>query len=131
MLTIIPPEPGQLERFAYEYRRNGTLNLFVRLDEQALAQGQGHRAAEEYAQCMRELVDVHYPDAACIRGVQDNLSTHSAGGLYEAFPPPSQTHSAPPRVPLHPKHASWLNMVEIEIGVLRGQCAAPKRQLRR
>ena len=71
------------------------------------------RAAEDYAQCMRELVDVHYPDAACIRVVQDKLSTHSAGARYE--------HSRPPNSHT-PKHASWLNMVEIEIGALRGQC---------
>ncbi|WP_342760673.1 transposase [Bradyrhizobium sp. CSA207] len=91
--------------------------------EQALAQGQGHRAAEDYAQRMRELVDVHYPDAACIRVVQDNLSTHSAGALYEAFPP-AEAKRILRRLEFHytPKHASWLNMVDIEIGVLRGQC---------
>jgi hypothetical protein len=65
---------------------------------------------------MRELVDVHYLDAACIRVVQDNLSTHSAGALYEAFAP------AEARRILKRLDASWLNMVEIEIGVLRGQC---------
>jgi hypothetical protein len=81
------------------------------------------RVAEDYAQCMRELVDVHYPDAACIRLVQDNLSTHSAGALYEAFAP-AQARRILRRLEFHftPKHASWLNMVEIEIGVLRGQC---------
>jgi hypothetical protein len=81
------------------------------------------RAAEDYAQCMRELVDVHYPDAACIRVVQDNLSTHSAGALYEAFAP-AEARRILRRLGFHytPKHASWLNMVEIEIGVLRGQC---------
>jgi hypothetical protein len=72
---------------------------------------------------MRELVDVHYPDAACIRVVQDNLSTHSAGALYEAFAP-AEARIILRRLEFHytPKHASWLNMVEIEIGVLRGQC---------
>jgi hypothetical protein len=72
---------------------------------------------------MRKLVDVHYPDAACIRVVQDNLSTHSAGSLYEAFPP-AEARRILSRIEFHytPKHASWLNMVEIEIGVLRGQC---------
>jgi hypothetical protein len=90
-----------------------------------LAQGQvtERRAAEDYAQCMRELIDVHYPDAACIRVVQDNLSTHSAGALYEAFAP-AEARRILRRLEFHytPKHASWLNMVEIEIGVLRGQC---------
>ena len=72
---------------------------------------------------MRELVDVHYPDAEQIRVVQDNLSTHSAGALYEAFPP-AEARRILRRLEFHytPKHASWLNMVEIEIGVLRGQC---------
>jgi transposase len=81
------------------------------------------RAAEDYAHCMRELVDVHYPDAACIRVVQDNLSTHSAGALDEAFTP-AEARRILQRLEFHytPKHASWLNMVEIEIGVLRGQC---------
>jgi DDE superfamily endonuclease len=72
---------------------------------------------------MRELVDVHYPDAACIRVVQDNLSTHSAGSLYEAFPA-AEPRRILSRIEFHytPKHASWVNMVEIEIGVLRGRC---------
>jgi hypothetical protein len=70
-----------------------------------------------------QLVDVHYPDAACIRVVQDSLSTHSAGALYEAFAP-AEARRVLKRLEFHytPKHASWLNMVEIEIGVLRGQC---------
>ncbi len=72
---------------------------------------------------MREIVDVHYPDADCIRVVQDNLSTHSAGALYEAFAT-AEARRILRRLEFHytPKHASWLNMVEIEIGVLRGQC---------
>ena len=85
---------------------------------------------------MSELVDVHYPDAACIRVVQDNLSTHSAGALYQAFPP-AEARRILRRLEFHytPKHASWLNMVEIEIGVLRGQCLDrrindPKRLVR-
>lgn len=72
---------------------------------------------------MRELVDVHYPDAEYLRVVQDNLSTHSAGALYQAFPP-AEARRILRRLEFHytPKHASWLNMVEIEIGVLRSQC---------
>jgi hypothetical protein len=71
----------------------------------------------------RDLVDIHYPDAETIRVVQDNLSTHSAGALYQAFPP-TEARRILRRIEFHftPKHASWLNMVEIEIGVLRGQC---------
>jgi hypothetical protein len=72
---------------------------------------------------MRELADVHYPQAEQIRVVLDNLSTHSVGALYEAFPAP-EARRLLRRLEFHyvPKHASWLNMVEIEIGVLRGQC---------
>ncbi len=72
---------------------------------------------------MRELVDVHYPGATCIRVVQDNLLTHSAGALYEAFAP-AEARRILRCLEFHytPKHASWLNMVEIEIGLLRGQC---------
>ena len=82
-----------------------------------------HRTAQDFAQCMRELVDVHYSQAQQIRVVMDNLSTHSPGALYEAFPA-AEAHRVLRRLEFHytPKHASWLNMVEIEIGVLRGQC---------
>ena len=81
------------------------------------------RAARDFADCMRELVDIHYPRAELIRVVLDNLSTHSPGALYEAFPAP-EAHRLLRRLEFHytPKHASWLNMVEIEAGVLRGQC---------
>ena len=81
------------------------------------------RAARDFAECMRDLVDHHYPQADRIRVVMDNLSTHSPGSLYEAFPAP-EAHRVLSRLEFHytPKHASWLNMVEIEIGVLRGQC---------
>src|SRR5712672_2927461 len=72
---------------------------------------------------MRELVDIDYPDVPVVRVVMDNLSTHSAGALYDAFPAP-EARRVLKRLQFHhtPKHASWLNMVEIEIGVLRGQC---------
>ena len=72
---------------------------------------------------MRDLAETHYPDADRIRVVMDNLSTHTAGALYETFPAP-EAHRILQRLEFHytPKHASWLNMVEIEIGVLRGQC---------
>ena len=86
----IPAEPGRLERYDYEYRRNGTVNLFVLLDVHCpwrKVKVTERRAAKDYAQCMRDLADVHYPDAETIRVVQDNLSTHSAGALYQAFPP--------------------------------------------
>jgi transposase len=90
-----------------------------------LAQGEGHRAraAEDFAACMRELADVHYPKAERIRVVLDNLSTHSAGALYQAFQA-AEARRILRRLEFHyvPKHASCLNMVEIEIGVLASQC---------
>ena len=72
---------------------------------------------------MRELVDLHFPEAECIRVVLDNLSTHTPAALYAAFPP-SEARRLLRRIEFHytPKHASWLNMVEIEIGVLKRQC---------
>jgi len=72
---------------------------------------------------MRELVDVHYPRATCIRLVQDNLSIHKPGALYEAFAP-AEARRILRRLEFHftPKHASWLNMVECEISVLQRQC---------
>ena len=81
------------------------------------------RTAQDYTERLRELVDVDYPGATCIRVGQDNLSTHTPGALYETFPAP-EAHRIRERLEFHstPKHASWLNMVEIEIGVLKGQC---------
>lgn len=122
----IPAAPGQLERYDYEYRRNGTANLFVFLDAHKSwrhVKVTGHRTASDFAHCMRDLVDVHYSTADLIRVVLDNLSTHTAGAPYETFPA-HEAHRLLRRLEFHytPKHASWLNMVEIEIGVLRSQC---------
>ena len=122
----IPAQPGRLERYDCEYRRNGTANLFVFLDAHRpwrTVKVTDSRTARDFAHCMRDLVDLHYPKAETIRVVLDNLSTHSRGALYETFPAP-EAHRILRRLEFHytPKHASWLNMVEIEIGVLRSQC---------
>lgn len=122
----IPARPGQLERYDCEYRRNGTANLFIFLDAHRpwrRVKVTDRRTNQDFAHCMRDLVDLHYPDAPVIRVVLDNLSTHSAGALYDAFAAP-EARRVLKRLEFHhtPKHASWLNMVEIEIGVLRGQC---------
>jgi transposase len=119
-------KPGQIERYDCEYRRNGTANLFVFLDVHRpwrKVKVTERRAAEDFAACMRELTDVHYPKAERIRVVLDNLSTHSAGALYQSFPA-AEARRVLRRLEFHyvPKHASWLNMVEIEIGVLVSQC---------
>src|ERR1700686_5347949 len=135
----IPAEPGQLERYDCEYKRNGTANLFIFLDVHRpwrKVKVTDNRAAVDFATFMRELSDVHFPKANRIREVLVNLSTPSAGALYQAFPP-AEARRILRRLEFHyvPKHASWLNMVEIEIGVLRGQCLArriddPKRLVR-
>src|SRR5450631_1361296 len=122
----IPAAPGQPERFDCEYRRNGTANLFVFLDAHKSwrhVKVTDQRTARDFAVCMRDLADIHYGEADQIRVVMDNLSTHTPGALYETFPAP-EAHRILQRLVFHytPKHASWLNMVEIEIGVLRGQC---------
>jgi transposase len=122
----IPPKPGQLARYDYEYSRNGTVNLFVVLDVHRpwrRVTVTERRTAQDYARRLGELVDVDYPEAERIRVVQDNLSTHTPGALYAAFPA-SEARRILRRLEFHytPKHASWLNMVEIEIGVLKSQC---------
>ena len=122
----IPAKPGQLERYDCEYRRNGTVNLFVFLDAHRpwrRVKVTDRRAACDFAECMRELVDIDYPQADQIRVVLDNLSIHSPGAFYDTFPAP-EARRILRRLEFHyvPKHASWLNMVEIEIGVLRSQC---------
>src|SRR3954468_18823350 len=122
----IPAAPGQVARVDYEYCRNGTVNLFVAVDAHRSWRKVSvteRRTARDYAERLRELVDVDDPDAACIRVVQDNLCTHTPGSLYETFPA-AEAHRILEWLEFHytPKHASWLNMVEIEIGVLKGQC---------
>jgi transposase len=124
--TPIPAKPGQLERYDCEYRRNGTANLFVFVDVHRpwrTVKVTASRAAVDFASCMRDLVDVHFPAVERIRVVLDNLSTHSPGALYQAFPA-QETRRVLRRLEFHyvPKHASWLNIVEIEIGVLAAQC---------
>lgn len=121
-----PTAPGQPARVDYEYVRNGTANLFVQYDVHA---GWRHvdvteqRTSYQFAHQMKALVDRHYPEAECIRIVLDNLSTHSAAALYDTFEP-AEARRILRRLEFHyvPKHASWLNMVEIEIGVLKQQC---------
>jgi DDE superfamily endonuclease len=122
----IPAKPGQIERYDCEYRRNGTANLFVFLDlhrSSRKVKVTERRAAQDFAACMRDLTDIHYPEAERIRVVLDNPSTHSVGALYQTFPA-DEARWVLRRLEFHhvPKHASWLNMVEIEIGVLASQC---------
>lgn len=122
----LPALPGQLERYDYEYQRNGVCNLFMFF---APLEGWRHvkvtdrRTKADWAYCMRDLVDVHFPDALLIRVVQDNLNTHDPSALYEAFEP-AEARRILDRLEFHytPKHGSWLNMAEIELSVLDRQC---------
>src|SRR5215207_1616289 len=119
-------EPGKPRRFDYEYVRNGTANVFMFVDVNRPwrhAKVTDQRTCVDFAECMRDLVDIHYPSAERIRVVMDNLSAHSAGALYQAFSP-EEARRILSRLEFHftPKHASWLNMVEIEIGVMVRQC---------
>jgi transposase len=124
--TPTPCKPGQPARVDYEYRRNGTANLFVFFDAHRAwrhVKVTDQRTAQDFAACMRDLVDVHYPEAERIRVILDNLSTHSEAALYQSFSP-EEARRILRCIEFHyvPKHASWLNMVEIEIGVLKEQC---------
>jgi hypothetical protein len=122
----IPAKPGQNKRIDYEYRRNGVVNLFMMfepLKARRQVKVMDRRTRKDFAACIRELVDVHYADAEKIVLVLDNLNTHSEGSLYEAFEP-AEARRLAEKLEIHytPKHGSWLNMAEIEIGVLSRQC---------
>ena len=119
-------KPGRVERYDYEYKRNGTRNLFMSCEPM---RGFRHvevterRTAVDFAHQMRWLVDEAYPDAKMIRLVLDNLNTHKLGSLYDAFEP-SEARRIAKRLEFHytPKHGSWLNMAEIELSVFSNQC---------
>lgn len=122
----IPAKSGRLEKFDYEYQRNGTRNLFMIY--QPLA-GWRHlavterRTMKDFAHQMQWLADTPYPEAERIRVVLDNLNIHRAASLYETFPP-KEARRILRRLEFHytPKHGSWLNMAEIEFSVFSGQC---------
>jgi DDE superfamily endonuclease len=122
----LPPQPGQSERFDYEYVRNGTANLFM-ISEPLLGwravQVTQRRTAKDFAEVLRWLVEDVHGDAAKIVLVTDNLNTHKPASLYEAFAPERARRIAE-RIEWHytPKHGSWLDMAEIELSVLSRQC---------
>jgi hypothetical protein len=126
---VAPPLPlatGRPVREDYEYVRGGTANLFILCEP---LRGWRHlrvterRTKVDWAHCIKELVDRHYPDAERIVLVMDNLNTHTPASLYEAFPP-AEAKRLTDRLEIHhtPKHGSWLNMAEIELSVLGRQC---------
>lgn len=124
--TPIPAEPGQPVRYDYAYQREGVANMFMFF---APFQNWRHvdvterRTKANFAYCMRDLVDVHFPDAVRIRVVLGNLNTHTPAALYTAFSP-DEARRIIEKLEFHstPKHGSWLNMAEIELSVLAGQC---------
>jgi DDE superfamily endonuclease len=124
--ALIPMQRGQAARSDYEYERNGTANLFMLF---APLEGWRHvkvtdrRTAQDYAQVLKELSDVYFPEAEKIKLVQDNLNTHTKAALYETFAP-KEARRLVERFEWHytPKHGSWLDMAESELGVLATQC---------
>jgi hypothetical protein len=126
LLERTPMQPGQVARSDYEYRRNGTANLFMLfapLEGWRHVKVTGRRTNIDYAHVLRELSDIHFADAKQIVPVQDNLNTHSPASLYEAFPP-AEARRLAERFEWHytPKHGSWLDMAEAELAVLSSQC---------
>ena len=127
----LPARPGQIERFDYEYERNGTRNLFMFFEPQA---GYRHvkvteqRTKQDFAHCMKWLVDEAYPDATVIRVVLDNLNTHTVAALYETFDAAEANRMAH-RLEFHytPKHGSWLNQAEIELSLVSRACLGRRR----
>jgi len=122
----IPMQEGQAERYDYEYERNGVANLFMLF---APFQAWRHikvtdrRTKQDWAQVMKDLVDIHFPDAKRITIVEDNLNTHKPESLYETF----EAHEARRildklELIYTPKHGSWLNMAAIEFSCLSKQC---------
>ena len=121
-----PLFPGRPRRYDYEYERKGTANIFLAVEPLGAwrqVDVTARRTKVDFARQMQQLVDVHYPRAERIRVVMDNLNTHKPASLYEAFAP-AEARRLLRRLEFHytPKHASWLNMAEIELSVLSSQC---------
>jgi DDE superfamily endonuclease len=123
---VIPAQPRQIERHDFEYQREGNCNLFMFACPE---RGWRHvkvterRTILDVAHCLKDLVDVHFRDAEVIRLVMDQLNTHRLAVLYEVFDP-SEARRIARKLEVHhtPKHGSWLDMAEIELAVLNGQC---------
>jgi len=121
-----PPAPGRPARYDAEYAREGVVNCFLVCEplrgwREVWVSDQ--RTRLDWAHCVRDLVDVHYPEAERLTLVMDQLNTHSPASLYEAFPP-AEAKRVADKLEIHytPKHGSWLNMAEIELSVLQRQC---------
>jgi hypothetical protein len=122
----LPSQPGHAQRIDYEYQREGVADLFMFFEPlvgKRFVNVTDQRTRKDWAQVMKELADEHYPQAEKIVVVMDNLNTHSPASFYETFEPEEARRLAN-RFEFHytPKHGSWLNMAEIELGVLIRQC---------
>lgn len=122
----IPGGPGQPVRIDDEYVRNGVSQIFMEVEPLA---GRRHvavtarRTRKDWASQIKEMLELRYPNAIKVRLIMDNLNTHNVASLYETFAPEEARRLAE-RLDIHftPKHGSWLNMAEIELSVLKGQC---------
>ena len=124
--TPVPSAPGREARYDSEYVRHGTANLFMMFEPLAgkrRVKVTEQRTKKDWSRWVKELVDEEYPEAEKILLVMDNLNTHAAASLYETFPPAEAKRIAD-RLEIHytPKHGSWLDMAEIELGILDRQC---------
>lgn len=122
----LPLKPGQPARYDYEYERNGTANLFMMfapLEGWRQVKVTERHTAVDYAHVLKDLSDLHFPNAKKIVLVQDNLNTHKPASLYEAFPP-EEARRLVERFEWHytPKHGSWLDMAESELSIVSSQC---------
>jgi hypothetical protein len=122
----LPAQPGQPARQDYEYVRQGVANLFMCYEPLAgrrQVMVRERRTKADWAWCVKELLETHYPEAQRLVLVMDNLNTHTPAAFYEVFPP-EEARSLVQRLEIHytPKHGSWLNMAEIELSVLSRQC---------
>jgi hypothetical protein len=118
-------EPGTPRRHDHHYERNGTVNLFTFFEPLAahrVVLTRDRRTMVDWAECVRTVLDEHYPDAETVVLVMDNLNTHGLSSLYEAFEP-AEARRLAERLEIHytPEHGSWLNMAEIEQSVLARQ----------
>jgi transposase len=123
---LLPMSPGKAKRYHYEYQKNGACCVFLAFEPHTgfrYVEVRERRTASDYAAFMHTLLARHYPRAASIRLVQDNLNTHTPGAFYEVLPP-AQAFALAQRFAPHytPKKGSWLNMAEIEFAALSKQC---------
>ena len=124
----VPAAPAHVAQYDYEYVRHGVANLFMIFEPlagQRDVEVTDRRTKKDYAECLQKIADEMYPEAETVVLVQDNLNTHSPASLYEAFEPAEAKRLAE-RFEFHytPKHGSWLDMAEIELGILGRQCLA-------